>query len=84
MSTSNEDRQRESDRQFGIHERRMADRARFGSPLAADLFAMGADSIRAFAPPPIPENDPSRLAAIADEVVTEGRVHRNTREQRHE
>lgn len=68
--------QRQTDFEMGIHERRMMDRARFGSPLAADLFAFGSDMARPFVPPPIRENDPTRLAAIADEVFTEGRAHR--------
>lgn len=87
MNLSNEQRQRETDRAFGIHESRMSDRARFGSPLSADLFGLGADALREqakFAPPPISENDPVRLAAIADEVRSEGRAHVNTRAQRHE
>lgn len=37
-----------------------------------------------FKAPPISENDPKRLAQIADEVVSEGRRHVNTRPQRHE
>lgn len=76
--------QRQTDFEMGIHERRMMDRSRFGSPLAADLFAFGVEITRPFVPPPIRENDPTRLAAIADEVVSEGRVHRNTRPNRNE
>ena len=68
--------QKRSDEAMGQHERRMMDRARFGSPFAADLFAFGSDMAKAFAPPPIRESDPVRLASIADEVTTEGRIHR--------
>ncbi len=88
MSTM-EERQRESDRQRGEYDVRQMDKARFG-----DLFSFAGDMTRThaavlmddrkFLPPPIAENDPSRLAAIQDEVTTEGRVHRNTRPQRHE
>jgi len=60
--------------------------ARFSSPLARDLFAMGAEFMRDMASPPMSEADAgrSRRAAEADEIFTEGHVHRNTRIQRHE
>lgn len=87
MSTPMERAQRETDRQRGIYDRRQMDKARFGTGLGDELFALGADAMRtqaAFVPPPIKENDPKRLAQIADEVYLEGRQHRNTRPQRHE
>ena len=61
--------------------------ARFSSPLARDLFAMGVEFMQDMARP-VPmsreEADRNRRAAEADEIFTEGHVHRNTRIQRHE
>lgn len=87
--TSMEERQQRANDNWERKERR--DRAR---EQGDGLFAFGRELVtthafvltqdRKFVPPPISVNDPGRLAAISDEVVTEGRVHRNTRPQRHE
>lgn len=160
MSTPNEDRQRETDRQFGLHERRTMDRARFGcageaaahdasahdqcacadcrlmfpggslrvyphgnicencheerqdNGMAREAFGESPRQIRSPRPVTVQVRrmDPRMLgtpeeraayademiererqaeraniaAATADEVFSEGRVHRNTRPQRHE
>ena len=80
MSTPMEQRQRETDRQLGEHERRMMDRARFGSPLAADLWETGVAAMNA----QLSEADAkrNRAAAESDELKSEGRCHVNTRPDR--
>lgn len=57
--TPGEQQQREIDRQAGEHERRMIERARFGSPLAADLFEIGKAGI--MAPEPVEQIDTAAL-----------------------
>ncbi len=86
MSTPTELRQRHTDEQRGIHERRMMDRARFGSPFAADLFDLGTAAARDVATAVEQLNDAEHArrhaAAESDELRTEGRVHVNTRPDR--
>lgn len=84
MSTPIETRQRETDRQLGLHERRMSDRARFGSPFAAALFDIVTEAGWTEAQEILlgDEARRRRTAAESDELRTEGRVHVNTRPDR--
>lgn len=88
MNLPIETRQRETDRQLGLHEKRMMDRARFGSPFAAELFDLGASAARdvavAVAVEQLSDAEATRrrIAAESDELRSEGRVHVNTRPDR--
>lgn len=78
--------QKETDRQAGLHYQRMMDRARFGSPFAADLFDLGTAAARDVAAAVEQLSDAEvtrrRAAAESDELRTEGRVHVNVRPER--
>lgn len=58
--TPGERRQKDTDFQMGQHERRMMERARFGSPLAADLFDVGKAGL--VAPKPVEQIDTAALS----------------------
>lgn len=80
MSTSNEQLQRESDRQRGLYDQRQLDKARF----ADNLWEIGVDLMRAQAPLNTADQARLRGAAETTEIASEGRQHGQTRPQRHE
>lgn len=93
-----EQRQRETDRQAGLFYRHEMDKARFAEhsvvihvprvvsePVRVSPALLGTKAERdAFADRMLAAERANSAAAIADELKTEGRVHVNTRAQRHE